>query len=60
MYVNFIDMMFWLTGPDDMERLYHSVPLVGGGEGDVGEEEDVENEAVSHSQTEQVVNKYGK
>lgn len=53
-------MMFWLTGPDDMERLYHSVPLVGGGEGDVGEEEDVENEAVSHSQTEQVVNKYGK
>lgn len=32
-------------GPDDMERLYHSVPLVGGGEGDVGEEEDVENEA---------------
>lgn len=52
MYINFIDMMFWLTGPDDMERLYHSVPLVVSGGGDVGEDEDVENEAVSNSQTE--------
>lgn len=32
-----------------MERLYYSVLLVGGGEGDVGEEEDVENEVVSYS-----------
>lgn len=47
--VNFIDMMFWLIGFDDMERLYYSVLLVGGGEGDVGEEEDVENEVVSYS-----------
>lgn len=51
-YINFIDMMFWLTGPDDMERLYHSVPLVVSGGGNVGEDEDVENEAVSNSQTE--------
>lgn len=48
-YVNFIDMMFWLIGFDDMERLYYSVLLVGGREGDVGEEEDVENEVVSYS-----------